>query len=54
MDSDGKLEFNCHITDVVVVGGAGAGCRAAIAAAEEDVDVVLLDKGVIGRSGATP
>ncbi|MGC8850290.1 MAG: FAD-binding protein, partial [Candidatus Bathyarchaeia archaeon] len=41
-------------TDVVVVGGAGAGCRAAIAAAEEGVDVVLLDKGTAGRSGATP
>ena len=41
-------------TDVVVVGGAGAGCRAAIAAAEESVDVVLLDKGTAGRSGATP
>jgi len=51
---NGKLEFKCHVADVVVVGGAGAGCRAAIAAAEEGVDVILLDKGVIGRSGATP
>jgi len=41
-------------TDVVVVGGAGAGCRAAIAATEEGVDVVILDKGTVGRSGATP
>jgi fumarate reductase (CoM/CoB) subunit A len=41
-------------TDVVVVGGAGAGCRAAIAAADEGVEVVLLDKGTAGRSGATP
>lgn len=41
-------------TDVAVVGGAGAGCRAAISAAEEGVEVVVLDKGTIGRSGATP
>jgi succinate dehydrogenase/fumarate reductase flavoprotein subunit len=41
-------------TDVVVVGGGGAGCRAAIEVAERGLDCVLVDKGRPGRSGATP
>ena len=40
--------------DVVVIGGGGAGCRAAIEAAEKGLDCVLVDKGRPGRSGATP
>ena len=41
-------------TDVVVIGGGGAGCRAAIEVAEKGLDCVLVDKGRPGRSGATP
>jgi len=41
-------------TDVVVVGGGGAACRAAIAVAEKGLDCILVDKGRPGRSGATP
>lgn len=41
-------------TDVVVVGAGGAGMRAAIAAAEQGVRVILLTKGQAARSGATP
>ena len=40
-------------TDVLIVGAGGAGMYAAIAAAESGVNVLLLDKSVIGRSGAT-
>jgi succinate dehydrogenase/fumarate reductase flavoprotein subunit len=40
--------------DVVIVGAGGAGMRAAIAAAEKGVQVVLLTKGQAARSGATP
>lgn len=40
-------------TDVLVVGTGAAGCRAAIEAAEYGADVVLLSKGVLGRSGTT-
>jgi succinate dehydrogenase/fumarate reductase flavoprotein subunit len=39
-------------TDVLVIGAGGAGMYAALAAAES-ADVVLLDKNMIGRGGAT-
>ena len=40
-------------TDVLVIGAGGAGMYAAIAAARAGVDVVLADKNMIGRGGAT-
>jgi len=40
--------------DVLIIGGGGAGARAAIAAAESGVQVILAAKGVISRSGTTP
>jgi succinate dehydrogenase/fumarate reductase flavoprotein subunit len=40
-------------TDVLVVGAGGAGMYAAIAAAREGSSVLLLDKNLIGRGGAT-
>ena len=40
-------------TDVLVVGAGGAGMYAAIAAAGEGAEVLLLDKSFVGRSGAT-
>jgi succinate dehydrogenase/fumarate reductase flavoprotein subunit len=39
--------------DVLVVGAGGAGMYAAIAAAREGRSVLLLDKGLVGRGGAT-
>lgn len=41
-------------TDVLIVGGGGAGLRAAVSAAEQNVDVILVNKGMITRSGITP
>jgi succinate dehydrogenase/fumarate reductase flavoprotein subunit len=41
-------------TDLLVVGGGGAGFRAAIGAREKGAEVVLLSKGPIARCGATP
>ncbi len=41
-------------TDVLVIGGGGAGFRAAIGAREKGVSVILLSKGPLGRCGATP
>ena len=38
-------------TDVLVIGGGAAGIRAALAARDAGVDVVLVDKGLLGRSG---
>ena len=38
-------------TDILVLGGGLAGCFAAIKARECDADVVLIDKGNLGRSG---
>ena len=40
-------------TDVLVIGAGGAGMYAAIAAARAGVDVILADKNMIGRGGAT-
>jgi succinate dehydrogenase/fumarate reductase flavoprotein subunit len=40
-------------TDVLVVGAGGAGMYAAISAAREGRSVLLLDKGLVGRGGAT-
>lgn len=37
--------------DVLVIGGGAAGMRAAIAASDAGAKVVLLDKGLVGRSG---
>jgi succinate dehydrogenase/fumarate reductase flavoprotein subunit len=41
-------------TDVLVIGGGGAGMRAAIEAARQDCRVIVANKGPIGRSGITP
>jgi len=42
-----------HSTDVLIVGAGGAGMYAAIAAARCGASVLLLDKGQVGRGGAT-
>ena len=39
--------------DILVVGAGGAGMYAAIAAAREEASVLLLDKSLVGRGGAT-
>jgi succinate dehydrogenase/fumarate reductase flavoprotein subunit len=41
-------------TDVLVIGGGGAGLRAAIAVREMGLETVLLSKGPLARCGATP
>jgi succinate dehydrogenase/fumarate reductase flavoprotein subunit len=40
-------------TDVLVVGGGGAGLRAAIEAGKNNTETILVSKGSAGRSGAT-
>ncbi len=43
-----------HIsTDILIVGAGGAGMYAAVTAADSGADVVLADKSLIGRGGAT-
>jgi len=39
--------------DVLIVGGGGAGMFAAVAAARNGANVILIDKNVVGRGGAT-
>lgn len=41
-------------TDVLVIGAGGAGMRAAIEAASRGCEVIVANKGPIGRSGTTP
>ena len=40
--------------DVLVIGGGAAACSAAVAAKREGVDVLVLDKGELGKSGCSP
>jgi succinate dehydrogenase/fumarate reductase flavoprotein subunit len=48
------LYENVVETDVLVIGGGLAGCFAAVKAREQGVDVVLVNKGYVSRSGKTP
>ena len=41
-------------TDVLIIGSGGAGMRAAIEAGRRNVNVAIVDKGQVGKSGATP
>ena len=41
-------------SDVLVIGGGLAGCFAAIKAREQGVDVILVDKGYVGKTGGSP
>ena len=41
-------------TDVLVIGGGMAGAFAAVTAKARGLNVTLVDKGTVGRSGATP
>lgn len=40
-------------TDVLVIGGGGAGCWAALKASEHDLDVTLINQYTFGKSGTT-
>ncbi|MBU7031281.1 MAG: FAD-binding protein [Theionarchaea archaeon] len=46
------IEKKCHI---LIIGGGGAGIQAALAVAStrDDLRVILVDKGVLGKSGCT-
>jgi succinate dehydrogenase/fumarate reductase flavoprotein subunit len=50
----GKGELQTVDTDVLVVGGGGAGFRAAIGAREKGARALLVSKGPLARSGASP
>ncbi|UCF92506.1 MAG: FAD-binding protein [Desulfobacterales bacterium] len=43
-----------YTTDVLVVGGGAAASMAAISATNEGADVLVLDKGQLGKSGCSP
>jgi succinate dehydrogenase/fumarate reductase flavoprotein subunit len=45
-----KLELE---TDVLIIGGGMAACWAAIGAARQGAEVILVDKGFVGTSGVT-
>lgn len=50
-----RWDFHKLKCDVLVVGGGGAGCRAAIEAAQSggDLNVIVVNQGPIGKSGLT-
>lgn len=47
------MSFQTIDTDVLIIGGGAAACRAAIEAASLGVDVTLVDKGIFGHSGCS-
>ncbi len=47
------MEKEINGTDVLVVGGGGAGLRAAIETGKNKMDTILVSKGSVARSGAT-
>lgn len=48
------MDVETSRADVLIIGGGGAGLRAAIEADEAGVSVALVNKGLISRSGLTP
>ena len=46
--------FQVLETDVLVIGGGVTATRAAISAHDEGAHVVLVDKGIVGKSGGGP
>ena len=45
--------INIYKTDVLIIGGGGAGIRAALEASKNDANVLLVLKGKIGKSGSS-
>ena len=41
-------------TDVLIIGSGGAGLRSAIEAVNADAKTILVTKGTVNRSGASP
>jgi len=46
--------FDVQVADILVIGGGGAGIRAAITAAELGKKVIVISKGPLSRTGITP
>ncbi|MBW1962130.1 MAG: FAD-binding protein [Deltaproteobacteria bacterium] len=46
--------YDILTADVLVIGGGAAACMAAISAKEDGADVLVLDKGQLGKSGCSP
>jgi fumarate reductase (CoM/CoB) subunit A len=40
-------------TDLLIIGGGGAGARSSLAAQDEGLDVSLMVKGFLGQSGCS-
>lgn len=47
------MEFRTPETDVLIIGGGAAACRAAIEASDLGADVTIVDKGIFGQSGCS-
>ncbi len=47
------MERKIHHTDVLIIGSGGTGCRAAIEASKQGLDVTIISKGLSFKSGCT-
>lgn len=45
-----ELQYKTIVCDVLIVGAGGAGCRAAIEAADHNLDVIMLSKELLGKA----
>ena len=53
MPMNSPLKYKMAEADVLVIGGGGAGCRAAIEAHDQGAEVLMAVKGNMGNSGCT-
>lgn len=49
-----EIPNQAMLTDILIIGGGAAACMAAISAKNEGTDVLMLDKGQLGKSGCSP
>lgn len=47
------MEREIYNTDILIIGSGGAGCRAAIEASKQGLDVMIISKGLSFKSGCT-
>jgi len=44
------MTFEIIDTDILIIGAGGAGCRAAIAASDSNLEVTIITKDILGKA----